>query len=196
MESKHKLSVFMLILSAYPAIKIISIISDADVPELPEVYWGRPDSNNGQVEESTRISLFEIKIDEKVITDLKTRLKLEPSSQGNRLKSSPRDDGVGFNINHLQRVTQYWLNKYDWRKQEKALNKYPHYKTKISGLDIHFQRIQSVNQERYNKTRPLLLIHGWPSSFTEFQKLIPLLIEPAGSNINFEVSSQFNCVTI
>jgi pimeloyl-ACP methyl ester carboxylesterase len=36
-------------------------------------------------------------------------------------------------------------------------------------------------------TRPLLLLHGWPGSFVEFQKAIPLLLEPKDSDINFEV---------
>lgn len=39
----------------------------------------------------------------------------------------------GFNSNYLQRVISYWRNQFDWQKQVKILNQYPHYKTTIEG---------------------------------------------------------------
>ena len=32
----------------------------------------------------------------------------------------------------------YWKVHYKWKEQEKKLNKFKHYKTKIEGLNIHF----------------------------------------------------------
>jgi len=84
-------------------------------------------------------------------------------------------------------VGDYWLNKYDWKAREKLLNKYPQFKTNIQGIDIHFQHVKSSNNGKYKKTRPLLLLHGWPGSFVEFQKVIAELIDPKNSDINFEL---------
>ncbi|CAG7826412.1 unnamed protein product [Allacma fusca] len=51
----------------------------------------------------------------------------------------------------------------------------------LEGIGFH------TNNSKYKKTRPLLLLHGWPGSFIEFQKIIPLLIDPKDSDINFEL---------
>jgi len=111
--------------------------------------------------------------------------------QANASRLTPPLEGIGFqygfNTEYLKKVGQYWLDKYDWRAREKALNKYPHFKTTVNGLQIHFQHIKSKNNNKYRKTRPLLLLHGWPGSFIEFQKVIPDLIDPKDSDINFEL---------
>jgi len=93
----------------------------------------------------------------------------------------------GFNTNFLKKVGQHWLDKYDWKAREKELNKYSHFKTKISGIDVHFLHVKSSNNQKYKKTEPLLLLHGWPGSFVEFYKVIPMLTDPQGSDINFEL---------
>ena len=90
----------------------------------------------------------------------------------------------GFNGNYLKQVIEYWKTKYDWRKQEKELNKYDHFKTQIAGIDIHFVHVKPTKPAK--KVLPLLLIHGWPGSFIEFYKSIPLLTEPV-DGIAFEV---------
>jgi juvenile hormone epoxide hydrolase len=163
---------------------LVSVFLGED-PEKKPPFWG-PKSKEGK-KENTSIRNFEIKVDEKVLRDLKARLRLETSAEGNRLAAPIENTGFhyGMNSDFLKNVTKYWLNGYDWRAREKRLNLYPHYKTTIYGLDIHFQRAKPKNSNK--KTRPLLLLHGWPSSFVDFQKVIPLLTEPAYSDVNFEL---------
>jgi len=73
----------------------------------------------------------------------------------------------GVGIEDLRRLVDYWLNQYDWRKAERHLNLQPHFITHIDGECIHFIHIQG------NKSKPpLLLLHGWPGSFIEFEKLL------------------------
>ena len=176
-------------LSVLAAYVYYGILGDTEAPQLPEFYWG-PKSKAG-LKEDTSIRPFSIQISDNVLADLKTRLKLETSVEGNRLV--PPLEGIGFqygfNTKFLPTITNYWLNKYDWRAREKLLNKYPQFKTTISGIEIHFQHIKpsAASSAKYKKTRPLLLLHGFPGSFVEFQKLIPLLIDPKDSEINFEV---------
>ena len=74
---------------------------------------------------------------------------------------------------------KYWLNDYDWRKQEKMINQFPQYKTNIDGLDIHFIHLKpDPAKVKGKKVLPLLIGHGWPGSVVEFVKILPLLTSP------------------
>lgn len=57
------------------------------------------------------------------------------------------------------------------------------------GLDIHFYHVKpSEKDARRAKVVPLLLVHGWPGSVVEFQKIIPMLTTARpGSDYVFEV---------
>jgi hypothetical protein len=79
----------------------------------------------------------------------------------------------------MKQLTEYWLESFDWRKQERLLNQYPHFKTRIdisssttsSAEDhvmVHFIHVKSNAKNAI----PLLLIHGWPGSVFEFYKVI------------------------
>lgn len=46
--------------------------------------------------------------------------------------------------------------------------------TNIEGLDIHFMHVRSKEPNAV----PLILTHGWPSSFLEFRKMIGPLVDP------------------
>lgn len=39
----------------------------------------------------------------------------------------------GFNSNYLRKVASYWRHEFNWDRQIKILNKYPHFKTNIEG---------------------------------------------------------------
>jgi microsomal epoxide hydrolase len=71
----------------------------------------------------------------------------------------------------LQDLIQYWLTSYDWRKWEAQLNSLPQYTQTIQGINLQYVHQPSANKDAV----PLLLLHGWPGSFFEFYKLIPLL---------------------
>lgn len=180
------------VISAYVA--YLALVP-APVPKVENEFWG-PASLSKKADD-TAVRDFKIKIDDKVITDLKSRLKSELDSK----RYAPPLDGVGFeygfNTNFLPKVLNHWATKYDWKQREQLLNKFPHFKTQIGGIDIHFQRIKS--KKNYKKTLPVLLLHGWPGSIVEFQKIIPLLTDPEKSDYNYEVkkSKKFrNCIRL
>ncbi len=110
---------------------------------------------------------FEIKIEQPVLDDLKERLRL--------IRWPDEVEGAGWDygtsLAYLKELCGYWLNTYDWRKQESILNKLPHFKTTIEDTDLHFIYIKGKG----TKPVPLLLLHGWPDSFYRFHKIIPLL---------------------
>lgn len=84
-----------------------------------------------------------------------------------------KDSGweYGANLSYLKELTDYWLNSFDWRKVEGDINQYPNYIAEIDGVKIHFLHIKGKGKISV----PLIITHGWPGSFLEMIKLIPLL---------------------
>lgn len=74
----------------------------------------------------------------------------------------------------MQDVVRYWLDRYDWRQQEARINGFHQYTTEIDGLAIHFIHERGVGPE----PMPLVLTHGWPGSFVEMLRIIPILTDP------------------
>ncbi|XP_063622120.1 juvenile hormone epoxide hydrolase-like isoform X1 [Cydia splendana] len=154
------------------------------VPDMPrldqDLWWGKEPRPK---EEDTSIRPFKIEFNDTVIIDLKQRIK-------NRRPLTRPLDGIqseyGINTIYLENLLTYWAEKYDFKKRAELLNRFPHYKTKIQGLDIQFIRVKpSVKNV---KVLPLLMLHGWPSSSKEFDKIIPILTTPKyGYNFVFEV---------
>tara|TARA_B100001173_G_scaffold28600_2_gene22481 strand:+ start:2724 stop:3863 length:1140 start_codon:yes stop_codon:yes gene_type:complete len=81
---------------------------------------------------------------------------------------------LGTNYNYLKKISKYWHTKYNWKKQEDKINSFSNYITYVNGLKIHFIKEKSSNP----KSKPLLLLHGWPGSIVEFFNLIPRLTHP------------------
>ena len=64
---------------------------------------------------------------------------------------------------------------FDWRLQEAKLNQFSHFRADVKGLKLHFIHEKGKGPGPI----PLVLIHGWPSSFTEMLKVIPQLTDPS-----------------
>jgi pimeloyl-ACP methyl ester carboxylesterase len=114
---------------------------------------------------------FFIDIPEATIRDLRERLTRT------RWPGEVPDSGweYGANLGYLKDLVAYWRDAFDWRAQERRLNELSHFRTDIDGLGIHFIHIRGNGPSPF----PLVLTHGWPSSFFELTKLIPLLVDPA-----------------
>ena len=54
------------------------------------------------------------------------------------------------------------------------MNALPHFRADVEGVGIHFIHLRG----RGPAPMPLLITHGWPSSFVEMLALIPLLADP------------------
>jgi hypothetical protein len=73
----------------------------------------------------------------------------------------------GVGVNDLKRLVAYWRDAYDWRKVEHRLNQLPNFATDVEGERIHFVHVRGDGSKP-----PLLLLHGWPGSFLEFERLL------------------------
>jgi pimeloyl-ACP methyl ester carboxylesterase len=94
----------------------------------------------------------------------------------------------GANLGTMQELANYWLTKFDWRAQEQWINSFANYQTTVGDLRIHFIHERGKGPNPI----PLVITHGWPSSFVEMLKLIPLLTDPA--NHGGEASDAFDVV--
>ena len=81
----------------------------------------------------------------------------------------------GMSTKALREIVEYWQDGFSWARAEDELNRFPHFKTEIDGLDIHF--VHLVGEA--NGARPLLLTHGWPGSFYEFWQVAEPLAFPS-----------------
>ena len=113
---------------------------------------------------------FEISVDDAVLDDLRERLA--QTRWPDEIPGAGWD--YGSNLDYIKELVEYWRTGFDWRAQEKKLNSFSHYKSQVDGLDIHFilERGQGPNP------MPLVITHGWPSTFFEMTKIIPLLADP------------------
>lgn len=86
----------------------------------------------------------------------------------------------GVPLDYLQELTRYWLDDYDWRAAESRLNRLPQFITEIDAAQIHFVHAPSPEPDAI----PLLLTHGWPGSFVEFQNVIGPLTNPRAHGLD------------
>ena len=80
----------------------------------------------------------------------------------------------GTNLKYLKEISKYWVTKFNWRKQEKKINKFSNYLTKVDGINIHFIKEKGSG----SNPMPLLILHGWPGSIVEFLNIIEKLAHP------------------
>ncbi len=82
---------------------------------------------------------------------------------------------AGADIGYLKELVAYWEGSFDWAAQERRLNSFAQFTADIGGQRVHFVHQRGQGPDPF----PLVLTHGWPSSFAELLKLAPLLSDPA-----------------
>lgn len=123
---------------------------------------------------------FEVHVPEAEIEDLRRRLA------NTRLPEEPEGNDTweyGTNLSYMERLIAYWRDDFDWRAAEGRLNRFPQYRATISGADLGLpdedHQIHFVYERGSGpKPRPLILTHGWPSTFNEFLDVVEPLAHP------------------
>jgi microsomal epoxide hydrolase len=80
----------------------------------------------------------------------------------------------GSSLPAMKDLVTYWTSRYDWRAQEAAMNRFPHFTARIEEHEIHFIHVKGSGEN----PQPIMLSHGWPGSFVEFLKVIDPLAHP------------------
>lgn len=99
--------------------------------------------------------------------------------------SDERDGfALGTSRPWLEALVDYWRDGFDWRAQEDWLAaKLPSQLARVRGIDLHFSRVHAelapTSARSAVRPLPLLLLHGWPSSYVEMHRLVEPLTRPA-----------------
>jgi pimeloyl-ACP methyl ester carboxylesterase len=122
---------------------------------------------------SSEIRPFEIDVPQDELEDLRRRL-----ADARWPDDLVGDWSRGVPSAYLQELVRYWRDGYDWRAAEAELNEHAQFLTEIDGQTIHFLHIRSRDQNAL----PLLLLHGYPGSIVDFQRLIGPLTDGDGGD--------------
>jgi len=113
---------------------------------------------------------FSIDIPEATLQAVRARVAAYPWHE------MPDDGGwqYGTNLDYMKQLAAYWVDGFDWREQEAALNRFPQFTANVDGIDLHF--IHEIGSGP--APTPLLISHGWPGSVAEFRHVIEPLAHP------------------
>ncbi|HZC72798.1 MAG TPA: epoxide hydrolase, partial [Jatrophihabitans sp.] len=125
------------------------------------------------------IERFEIAVPEAELSDLHRRLA------GTRWpdRQVVDDWSQGIPLDVVVDLVRHWRENYDWRQTERRLNRIPQFRTVIDDVPIHFVHVRSPHPD----ATPVVLTHGWPGSFLEFEQVLPGLADPPDGNAAFHV---------
>lgn len=127
---------------------------------------------------------FKVDVPDETIDAVRARVAAYPWHE------MPDDGGweYGTNLEYLKDFCDYWVNEFDWRKQEAEINRFSHFKAPVDGIDLHFIHERGSG----DNPRPLIISHGWPGTIVEFLDFIDLLAHP--ENHGGDVKDAFDVV--
>ena len=165
---RRVLATLILLLGTYALTAIAATLNQVSRPSTTGTPIDIDDNqlaNNG-----SSITPFEIVVPDAAINDLKTRL------QNTRLPDQISETTweYGTDKTYLTELIDYWENEFDWKEQERTLNEFDHFKTEIDEIEMHFIHQRSEHPNAI----PLMIVHGWPGSISEFSKIIDPLVAP------------------
>lgn len=149
------------------------------------------------------ITPFKIFVSDEKIKRLQQKLALTDLPSEVPDPTNPWARGVP--LSEIKRLALHWQHNFQWRAVESKLNQLPQYTANIEVEDFGEYDVHFVHQ-RSQVTMdaiPLLVLHGWPSSFLQVRDMLPTLVDGvdgptfhvvAPSLIDFGFSSASNKV--
>lgn len=113
---------------------------------------------------------FTLNVTDAVLDDLAHRLASA------RLPGDFSNDDwrMGVNRDYLEQLIDYWRNDYEWRSVERRINSFDNFRVDVDGIPVHFVLAKGVGPT----PRALVLSHGWPWTFWDYEELIRPLSDP------------------
>jgi len=117
----------------------------------------------------TTTEAFRIDVPDAELDDLRRRLD---ATRWPRLVEAGWSEGT--DRAYLGSLLDSWRDEFDWRAQEASLNDLPQFRVPLDGVVVH-----AVHRRgRGPSPLPLILSHGWPSTFAEWRWVIDALADP------------------
>jgi pimeloyl-ACP methyl ester carboxylesterase len=115
---------------------------------------------------------YTIDIPTPVLDDLRDRLR------GTRWPDQLTDAGwaYGTELDYLRGIVTDWT-EFDWAARQEQLNQLTHQRVELDGaggLGVHVVHQRADRPDAV----PLVLLHGWPSSFVQMLPILPMLTQP------------------
>jgi pimeloyl-ACP methyl ester carboxylesterase len=79
----------------------------------------------------------------------------------------------GMDLGYMREICRYWKDEFDWKEEVAKMSAFHHFRD--TSLGVHFIH----ERGRGPSPLPIVLTHGWPGSFLEMLKIIPMLTDPA-----------------
>src|SRR5215813_13731585 len=128
------------------------------------------------MEAPLHITPFSIHIEAEIVADLRERIR--------KTRWPDQSPGAaweqGTDLEYLRQLLEYWAGEFDWQAQERELNAATQFRAELDGVHIHFVH----ERARHGNGIPLILSHGWPSTFVELLPLVPFLTDPHAHGID------------
>lgn len=119
---------------------------------------------------------FTIRVSDGEIEDLKRRL------QRTRFPNEPIGNEhweYGTSLPYMEKLVEYWRDDFDWRAQEAGLNRFPQYRATLTDDEGEDHTIHFIYERGSGDNPvPLIMTHGWPSTFREFLDVVDPLAHP------------------
>ena len=113
---------------------------------------------------------FRVSAPDRALDDIRARVAAFPWHEA--------PDGGGWvhgaDLDYMKALAEHWLDSYDWRAAEAALNRFPQFTARVDGLDLHYIHLRGSGPD----PTPLLISHGWPGSVFEFMEVLEPLAHP------------------
>lgn len=104
------------------------------------------------------------------IADLRTRL--ERTRWPDPSPHPPWHSGTDAEL--LSSLVAHWAEGFQWERVQSDLNRLHNYRARLGGLNVHFVHHRATAAPGL----PVLVLHGWPATFAQMTRLIPLLTDP------------------
>ena len=117
------------------------------------------------------IKTYCVPCDDAEVEDLRSRLKCT------RWPDAIPGSGweYGADLDYMRQLCRYWEQDFDWKAQVQSFARFGHYNFQVDGVGVHFIH----ERGKGDNPIPILLTHGWPGSFLEMLKILPMLTDPA-----------------
>jgi len=116
------------------------------------------------------IKEFEIHVPDEELADLQSRLArtrfIDPLPEASAK--------AGLPVEYLRRLLTHWRDQFSWRELERRINGFTNVVVSVDGAEVHCAIKRGSGDHRV----PIVLLHGWPSSFVEYLDLADHLASP------------------
>lgn len=118
------------------------------------------------------VTPFRIRASDETLQDLRDRV----SRTRFVTPSDTSSWAAGVDPSYLQRLAAHWVGAFDWRAVEAALDEHPQFLAESDGGSLHFAHLRA--QGAPTDRLPVVLLHGWPSTFVEMLPLAERIAHP------------------